>query len=128
MFGKYSYNMEMVEKRLWYYAYLNPGLQIYCNGKVFVSEKGLEDLIAHEMDGAEKSLYNFFTYKGKNIDFVLTHTASLDKVVYSFVNGQVTEDGGTHVTSFLDGFTRGVIHSSRKPMMRRMFLPVLWSP
>lgn len=108
MFGKYSYNMEMVEKRLWYYAYLNPGLQICCNGKVFVSEKGLEDLIAHEMDGAEKSLYNFFTYKGKNIDFVLTHTASLDKVVYSFVNGQVTEDGGTHVTSFLDGFTRGV--------------------
>lgn len=108
MFGKFAFNMEMVEKRLWNYAYLNPGLQIHCNGKVYVSEKGLEDLIVHEMGESEKSLYKLFSYKGENLDFVLTHTASLDKVVYSFVNGQATEDGGTHVTSFLDGFTRGV--------------------
>lgn len=108
MFGKFSYNLEMVEKRLWNYAYLNPGLQIHFNGKVYVSEKGLEDLIVHEMGETEKPLYKLFSYKGENLDFVLTHTASLDKVVYSFVNGQATEDGGTHVTSFLDGFTRGV--------------------
>lgn len=108
MFGKFAFNMEMVEKRLWNYAYLNPGLQIHCNGKVYVSEKGLEDLIVHEMGETEKPLYKLFSYKGENLDFVLTHTASLDKVIYSFVNGQATEDGGTHVTSFLDGFTRGV--------------------
>jgi topoisomerase-4 subunit B len=53
-------------------------------------------------------LYKLFDYKGENLQFVLTHTASLDKVVYSFVNGQSTEDGGTHVTAFLDGFTKGV--------------------
>ena len=108
MFGKFSFNFEMVEKRLWNYAYLNPGLKICFNGNIFVSENGLEDLIVHEMDGAEKSLYKLLNYKGEKIDFVLTHTASLDKVIYSFVNGQSTEDGGTHVTSFLDGFTRGV--------------------
>ena len=108
MFKNYAFNMEMVEKRLWNYAYLNPGLQIHCNDQVYVSEKGLEDLVAHEMDGAEKAMYKLFSYKGENIEFVLTHTASLDKFVYSFVNGQATEDGGTHVTSFLDGFTRGV--------------------
>ena len=49
-----------------------------------------------------------YTYQGENLQFVMTHTSSLDKVVYSFVNGQSTEDGGTHVTSFLDGFTKGI--------------------
>lgn len=108
MFGKFAFNMEMVEKRLWNYAYLNPGLQIHCNGNVYVSEKGLEDLIVHEMGESEKPLYKLFSYKGENISFVLTHTPSLDKVIYSFVNGQATEDGGTHVTSFVDGLARGV--------------------
>lgn len=107
MFGEYSFNMNMVEKRLWNYAYLNPGLLITCNGKEFKSEKGLEDLLNNEM-GKSKSLYPIFSYNGKVIQFVLTHTNSLDKFVYSFVNGQSTEDGGTHVTAFLDGFTKGV--------------------
>ncbi len=108
MFGKYNFNMEMVEKRLWNYAYLNPGLKINCNGNLFVSENGLEDLLIHEMDGVSNAVYKLFSYKGDNLEFVLTHTASLDKFVYSFVNGQSTEDGGTHVTAFLDGFTKGV--------------------
>ena len=107
MFGKYAFNMEMVEKRLWNYAYLNPGLLIHCNGKDYISENGLDDLLVNELGGTN-SLYKLFSYKGENISFVLTHTANLDKVVFSFVNGQSTEDGGTHVTSFLDGFARGV--------------------
>ncbi len=108
MFGKYQYNMDMVEKRLWNYAYLNPGLQLYCNGKLYVSEKGLEDLLMHEIGGQEKAMYAPFNYKGKDVQFVLTHTASLERIVYSFVNGQSTDDGGTHVTAFLDGFAKGV--------------------
>lgn len=108
LFGKYLYNMEYVEKRLWNYAYLNPGLCIKCNGKEYLSEKGIEDLLINEMGNKTKPLYPIFNYTGENIQFVLTHTASLDKYVYSFVNGQSTEDGGTHVTSFLDGFTKGV--------------------
>lgn len=108
IFGKYAFNMEYVEKRLWNYAYLNPGLLLKCNGKEYISENGIEDLLINEMGGSNKALYKLFNYKGENLQFVLTHTASLDKYVYSFVNGQSTEDGGTHVTSFLDGFTKGV--------------------
>lgn len=106
LFGKYSFNMEYVEKRLWNYAYLNPGLMLKCNGQEYISQNGIQDLLENEMDG--KALYNIFSYKGENLEFVLTHTNSLDKYVYSFVNGQSTEDGGTHVTSFLDGVAKGV--------------------
>ena len=106
LFGKYNFNMEYVEKRLWNYAYLNPGLMLKCNGQEYISQHGIQDLLEHEMDG--KALYKIFSYKGENLEFVLTHTNSLDKFVYSFVNGQSTEDGGTHVTSFLDGVTKGV--------------------
>ncbi len=108
LFGKYNFNMEYVEKRLWNYAYLNPGLLLKCNGQEYISQNGIQDLLVNEMDGEGKALYKIFSYKGENLEFVLTHTNSLDKYVYSFVNGQSTEDGGTHVTSFLDGVTKGV--------------------
>lgn len=108
LFGKYSFNMEMVEKRLWNYAYLNPGLSLHCNGNEYFSENGLSDLLKHELGEKQKTLYEPFSYKGKNLEFVMTHTASLDRIVYSFVNGQSTEDGGTHVTAFLDGITKGI--------------------
>lgn len=108
LFGKYAFNMEYVEKRLWNYAYLNSGLLLRCNGHDYVSENGIQDLLVSEMGGEGKSLYKMFSYKGDSLQFVMTHTASLDKFVYSFVNGQSTEDGGTHVTSFLDGVTKGV--------------------
>ena len=108
LFGKYSYNMEMVEKRLWNYAYLNPGLIIKCNGKEYLSKNGIQDLLLTEMGGDKKSLYPLFNYKGENLQFVLTHTSSLDKYIYSFVNGQSTDDGGTHVSAFLDGFAKGI--------------------
>ena len=109
LFGKYSFNMEYIEKRLWNYAYLNPGLTLKCNGKEYFSENGIQDLLLNEMGGVDKALYNIFNYKGENnLQFVLTHGASLDKFIYSFVNGQSTDDGGTHVTAFLDGFAKGV--------------------
>lgn len=108
LFGKYSFNMEYIEKRLWNYAYLNPGLLLKCNGKEFISENGIQDLLLNEMGSSDKCLYELLNYKGENLEFVLTHGASLDKYVYSFVNGQSTDDGGTHVTAFLDGFTKGV--------------------
>ena len=108
LFGKYQFNMEYVEKRLWNYAYLNPGLLIKCNGKNYISEKGIEDLLMNEMGKDTKPIYKLFNCQGETIQFVLTHVNALDKCVFSFVNGQSTEDGGTHVTAFLDGFTKGV--------------------
>ncbi|MCQ2592803.1 MAG: toprim domain-containing protein [Treponema sp.] len=108
LFGKYAYNMEYIEKRLWNYAYLNPGLLLKCNGKEYLSKNGIQDLLLNEMGGESKALYKLFTYEGENFQFVLTHTASLDEYIYSFVNGQSTEDGGTHVTAFRDGFTKGI--------------------
>ena len=108
LFGKYNFNMEMVEKRIWNYAYLNPGLKLILNGQEYLSENGLSDLLKHELGEGGKTLYEPFSYKGQSLEFVMTHTPSLDKVVYSFVNGQSTEDGGTHVTAFLDGVTKGV--------------------
>ncbi len=108
LFGKYQFNMEYVEKRLWNYAYLNPGLLIKCNGKDYISEKGIEDLLMNEMGKDTKPIYKLFNSQGETIQFVLTHVNALDKCVFSFVNGQSTEDGGTHVTAFLDGFTKGV--------------------
>lgn len=108
LFGKYQFNMEYVEKRLWNYAYLNPGLLIKCNGKDYISEKGIEDLLMNEMGKDTKPIYKLFNCQGETIQFVLTHVNTLDKCVFSFVNGQSTEDGGTHVTAFLDGFTKGV--------------------
>jgi topoisomerase-4 subunit B len=108
LFGKYQFNMEYVEKRLWNYAYLNPGLLIKCNGKDYISENGIEDLLMNEMGKETKPIYKLFNCQGETIQFVLTHVNALDKCVFSFVNGQSTEDGGTHVTSFLDGFTKGV--------------------
>ncbi len=108
LFGKYQFNMEYVEKRLWNYAYLNPGLLIKCNGKDYISENGIEDLLMNEMGKDTKPIYKLFNSQGETIQFVLTHVNALDKCVFSFVNGQSTEDGGTHVTAFLDGFTKGV--------------------
>ena len=61
LFGKYQFNMEMVEKRLWNYAYLNPGLLIHCNDKDYISENGLQDLLTHEMGESNKSLYPMYT-------------------------------------------------------------------
>ncbi|MCR5288426.1 MAG: type IIA DNA topoisomerase subunit B [Treponema sp.] len=106
MFGKYAYNMEMVEKRLWNYVYLNPGLKIICNKQEYFSQNGLTDLLAKEINGTP--LYPYCFFKNDMMECVFTHTSELEKTVYSYVNGQETSDGGTHVTSFLDGFTKGI--------------------
>ncbi len=106
IFGKYSFNMEFVEKRMWNYAYLNSGLTLRLNGVDFVSKNGLLDLLQNEL--AEESLYEIGSYRGEHLQFAFTHTNAYGENYFSFVNGQYTSDGGTHLAAFKEGFLKGV--------------------
>ena len=115
IFGKYSFNMEFVEKRMWNYAYLNTGLTIRLNGRDFVSENGLLDLLQKEL--ADNSLYQIGSYRGEHLQFAFTHTNAYGENYFSFVNGQYTSDGGTHLNAFKEGFLKGIndfFHSNYK--------------
>lgn len=115
IFGRYSFNMEFVEKRLWNYAFLNTGLTLRLNGRDFVSENGLLDLLHGEIEG--ESIYQIGSYRGEHLQFAFTHTNAYGENYFSFVNGQYTSDGGTHLSAFKEGFLKGVndfFHSSYK--------------
>ncbi len=106
IFGKYNFNMEFVEKRMWNYAYLNEGLTIRLNGQDFYSENGLFDLLNKEME--DECLYQIGSYTSDHLRFAFTHTNAYGENHFSFVNGQYTADGGTHLNAFKEGFVRGV--------------------
>ena len=106
IFGQYQFKMEFVEKRLWNYAYLNSGLKLVCNGQEYVSNNGLLDLLNSEVD--ETSLYPLGYYKGERLEFAVTHSNAYGETYFSFVNGQETSDGGTHLSAFKEGFLKGV--------------------
>lgn len=112
IFHDYAYNMEFVEKRLWNYAYLNMGLELTCNGQMYKSEHGLLDLLKTEIEG--ESLYEIGHYSGKQIEFAFTHSNAYGENYFSFVNGQYTSDGGTHLSAFKEGFLKGVNEFYRK--------------
>ncbi|MFI3257254.1 MAG: toprim domain-containing protein [Spirochaetales bacterium] len=112
VFGKYAFNMEFVEHRLWNYAYLNAGLTLSCNGVKYVSENGLLDLLHNELDG--ESIYSVGYYRGSHIEFSFTHSNAYGENYFSFVNGQYTSDGGTHLSAFKEGFLKGVNEFYRK--------------
>ena len=106
IFGKYSFNMEFVEKRIWNYAYLNEGLTLRLNGQEFKSNNGLFDLLNKEME--DTCLYPIGSYVGQRIRFAFTHTNGYGENHFSFVNGQYTADGGTHLNAFKEGFVKGI--------------------
>lgn len=106
IFGKYSFNMEFVEKRMWNYAYLNSGLTIRLNGQDFASQNGLLDLLTKELES--ETIYPIGSYTGEHLQFAFTHTNSYGENYFSFVNGQYTSDGGTHLAAFKEGFIKGV--------------------
>ncbi len=94
IFGNFKFIGEYVEKMLWNYAYLNTGLSIHFNGKVFKSERGLYDLL--EQNLSDEPLYPIIHLMGEDIEIALTHGGQYSEEYYSFVNGQHTTQGGTH--------------------------------
>jgi topoisomerase-4 subunit B len=106
IFGDYAYNLEFVEKRAWNYAYLNSGLVISLNGTDYSSKSGLHDLLYNEVGDA--TLYDIGYRRGDKIEFAFTHTNNYGEEYFSFVNGQWTTDGGSHLSAFREGFLKAV--------------------
>ncbi|HUN16201.1 MAG TPA: ATP-binding protein, partial [Saprospiraceae bacterium] len=105
IFPKYRYVSEFIESRIWNYAYLNAGLRIHFNGKTFMSKNGLKDMLERRTDG-ETINYPIIHLKGEDIETVLTHGSQYGEQYYSFVNGQYTSQGGTHLNFFREAIVK----------------------
>lgn len=112
IFEEYDFRMEFIEKRLWYYAYLNSGLKLVFNGRNFYSRRGLYDLLAKEL--GEEKLYDQIYYKSDKLEFCFSHTNAYGENYFSFVNGQFTVAGGTHQSAFREGILKGINDFSKK--------------
>jgi len=107
VFKNYHYIPEYLEDLIWNYVFLNAGLTINLNGKKFHSENGLLDLLNRKTD--EESLrYPIIHLKGKDIEVALSHTNQYGEDYYSFVNGQFTTQGGTHLAGFREAIVKTI--------------------
>ena len=107
LFGKYRFLNEYIEKMIWNYCYLNPGLTIIYNGEKFHSENGLYDLLDQNTEA--EMLYPIIHLKGEDIEVAITHcTNQYSEQYYSFVNGQHTVQGGTHQVAFREAFVKTI--------------------
>ncbi|MDD2930399.1 MAG: DNA topoisomerase IV subunit B [Fermentimonas sp.] len=104
IFGEYHYREEHIEPLLKNYVFLNIGLTINFNGKNYSSKNGLEDLLSENLTSEE--LYPIIHLFGQDIEVAITHTNQYGEEYYSFVNGQHTTQGGTHLTAFREATAR----------------------
>ncbi|OFX55347.1 MAG: DNA topoisomerase IV [Bacteroidetes bacterium GWD2_45_23] len=104
IFGEYHYRDEYIEPLLKNYVFLNTGLTILFNGKKFYSKNGLEDLLNENL--TSEQLYPIIHLFGEDIEVAITHTTQYGEEYYSFVNGQHTTQGGTHLTAFREATAR----------------------
>ncbi len=104
--SKTKYREPIVEKMCRYYSYLNPNLTLIFNGKKFRSKDGLLDLLREEMEKAP--LYQPIHLVGKDIEIAFTHSEETSEEYYSFVNGQNTSQGGTHLQAFREAFVNAI--------------------
>ncbi len=107
IFGKYSYSEDFLKRRFFHYACLNKGLIINYNDQIFESKNGLLDFLNSEIK-SDDLLYDIVYYSSKTLEFAFSHTNNYGETYFSFVNGQYTNDGGTHQTGFREGFVRAI--------------------
>ena len=107
LFGEYRFINEYIEKMMWNYCYLNPGLTIIFNGESFYSENGLYDLLEQRTDA--EMLYPIIHLIGDDIEVAITHCKNqYSEQYYSFVNGQHTVQGGTHQVAFRQALAKTI--------------------
>jgi topoisomerase-4 subunit B len=107
IFKNYHFIPEYLENQIWNYAYLNSGLTINYNGKKYFSERGLYDLLSNKVDD-ESARYPIIHIKGTDIECAITHTGQYGEEYYSFVNGQYTTQGGTHLAAFREAIVKTI--------------------
>lgn len=112
IFTNYQYKEEYIESLLKNYVFLNSGLSIVYNGQKFYSRNGLVDLLNENM--TTEPLYPIIHLKGEDIEVVITHSNQYGEEYYSFVNGQYTTQGGTHLSAFREAVGRVIKEYSNK--------------
>ena len=106
MFNDFSFHMEFVETMVKNYSYLKKGLTLNLNGTAYKSENGLLDLVTENM--SETPLYPLIHLEGEDIEVVLTHGNSYGENIATFVNGQNTRDGGTHLAAYREAIAKTI--------------------
>lgn len=106
LFENFSFQVEFLKKKIRQYTYLHPGLTIIYNGERIVSTRGLLDLFEEEVQ--TPLLYSPITFQHSDLAFLFSHTETSSEQYFSFVNGQETTDGGTHLVAFKEGIVKGV--------------------
>jgi topoisomerase-4 subunit B len=107
VFKNFHFVQEYLDNQFWNYCYLNAGLVMNLNGKRFVSKNGLLDLLQRKTN-ADEIRYPIIHLTGTDIEAAITHETSYGEEYYSFVNGQFTTQGGTHLAAFREGYVRTI--------------------
>lgn len=105
VFRNYRFIPEFLENQMWNYCFLNAGLTISFNGKKYISKNGLLDLLQRKTNEDELR-YPIIHLKGEDIEVAITHESQYGEEYYSFVNGQHTTQGGTHLAAFREAFVK----------------------
>lgn len=107
IFKNYHFIPEYLQNQIWNYAYLNAGLQLIFNGTKYLSKNGLLDLLSRKTE-AENMRYPIIHLKNGDLEAAITHGNSYGEEYYSFVNGQYTSQGGTHLQAFKEALVKAI--------------------